>query len=159
MHITKIDSNNGTLYQAAGPSIDRRTTLRELMAAAEDLNLTFQKNSNVNTITYVYGATAEIQGLSFTISIHFCGNTIDYIFLKNHDGPASSADWDTINEDLLRKEVKILSEAMTNELQLPPKRLSSMRSDWKFSWGTVKVMAETRSFNCGVYVAYGPGAS
>jgi len=82
MPVTMIDPRNGSLFHCAGHSINGSTTLRTLMAAAHDLNLTFRQNSSVNSITYAYGATAKIQGLNFTISIHFFGNTIEYIFLK-----------------------------------------------------------------------------
>lgn len=149
-----INPDDGSVLCDNGLLILRCHTPEQLASLDYHGDLISSRNPHSSDISYITGATTIIGTVEFEATIEFHKIEIRKIFFKMRHGPASRASWDDVSEKKLKEEVKLIEAAATAELRKPPDRKGHLLRSWLFSWGEIQAAAETKSFQCGLYLTY-----
>lgn len=149
-----INSDDGSVLCESGLLISRYHTPGNLISQDKHGKLVVSKNPHLSEISYITGATTAVGHIEFEATIECRNDEIKQIFLKTRHGPASLASWDEVTEDKLKEEFDLVKSAATAELQKSPNRKRSLFCSWHFPWGEIQVVAEEKSFQCGLFLKY-----
>ncbi|MCG6118883.1 MAG: hypothetical protein MEQ07_11955 [Aquimonas sp.] len=149
-----INPDDGSVSCESGIFISRHHTPDQLGKLDAHGELSMSKNPYLSEISYITGATSIIGETEFELTIEFHNERIKRIFFKMRHGPASESSWDEVSEMKLKEELKLVEVAATAELRRPPDRKRHFFRSWDFSWGEIQAAAESKSFQCGLFLMY-----
>lgn len=149
-----IDIRNGSITCQEKVVISRHIHLAEIMSAYSENGPAISGNPYMPSIKYVSGFTTTCGGLKFEVTAQFKDDEIDYAILKPIEGPASTASWEEVSKNLLKEEIQMIEHAVEIELGRSPVRKAPLHRLWRFAWGEIEAVAETKSFQCGLFVYY-----